>query len=60
VQTAGLAPFVVEKSLALARQFSFAQLESAHRALLSIDTALKLSKMTPQMALDLFVVEFGG
>jgi DNA polymerase-3 subunit delta len=59
-QTAGLAPFVVEKSLALARQFSFAQLERAHRALLSIDTALKLSKMTPEMALDLFVVEFGG
>jgi DNA polymerase-3 subunit delta len=59
-QTAGLAPYVVEKSLTVARQFSFAQLENAHRALLNIDTALKLSKMTPEMALDLFVVEFGA
>jgi DNA polymerase-3 subunit delta len=58
-QTAGLAPFVADKSLALARQFTVAQLEDAHRALLSIDTALKLSKLTPEMALDLFVVEFG-
>jgi DNA polymerase-3 subunit delta len=58
-QTAGLAPFVVEKSLPLARQFSQGQLEEAHRGLLRIDTALKLSKLTPEMALDLFVVEFG-
>lgn len=58
-QTAGMAPFVVEKSLPLARQFSFAQLEAAHRALLRVDTALKLSKMTPDMALDLLIVEFG-
>jgi DNA polymerase-3 subunit delta len=58
-QTAGMAPFVVEKSLPLARQFSFAQLEAAHHALLQVDTALKLSKMTPEMALDLLVIEFG-
>jgi DNA polymerase-3 subunit delta len=60
VQTAGMAPFVVEKSLAAARRFSFAQLEAAHRALLEIDTALKSSRMTPELALDLLVVEFGG
>ena len=59
-QTAGMAPFVVEKTLPLARQFSFTQLEAAHRSLLGVDTALKLSKMTPEMALDLLVVEFGG
>jgi DNA polymerase-3 subunit delta len=59
VQTAGLAPFVVEKSLPLARQFSMGQLERAHRQLLQIDAALKLSKLTPEMALDLFVVSFG-
>ncbi|HLZ22265.1 MAG TPA: DNA polymerase III subunit delta [Ktedonobacterales bacterium] len=58
-QTAGMAPFVVEKTLPLARQFSFAQLEAAHRSLLEIDIALKRSKMTPEMALDLLVVEFG-
>jgi DNA polymerase-3 subunit delta len=57
--TAGMSPFVVEKSLALARRFSFGQLESAHRALLEIDTGLKRSRMTPEMALDLLVVEFG-
>lgn len=59
-QTAGMAPYVVEKTLPLARQFSFAQLEAAHRSLLEVDTALKRSKMTPEMALDLLVVEFGG
>lgn len=58
-QTAGMAPFVVEKSLGLARQLSFAQLEAAHRTLLDVDTALKRSRMTPEMALDLLVVEFG-
>jgi DNA polymerase III subunit delta len=57
--TAGLAPFVVEKSLPLARHFSFAQLEAAHRALLEIDIALKRSRMTPELALDLLVLEFG-
>jgi DNA polymerase-3 subunit delta len=59
-QTAGMAPFVVEKSLPLARQFTFAQLEAAHRALLRVDTALKSSKMTPELALDLLVIEFGA
>jgi DNA polymerase-3 subunit delta len=58
--TAGMAPFVVEKTLPLARQLTFAQLEAAHRALLDIDTGLKLSRMTPELALDLLVVEFGS
>ena len=57
--TAGLAPFVVEKSAPLARHFSFAQLEAAHRSLLEIDIALKRSRMTPELALDLLVLEFG-
>lgn len=59
-QAAGMAPFVVEKSLAAARRFSFAQLEAAHRSLLEIDTALKSSRMTPELALDLLVIEFGS
>jgi DNA polymerase III subunit delta len=59
-QTAGMAPYVVEKSLAAARQFSFAQLETAHRRLLEVDTALKNSRMTPELALDLLVVDFGS
>jgi DNA polymerase III subunit delta len=56
---AGIAPFVVEKSLRLARRFTFAQLEAAHRTLLEIDTSLKRSRMTPDLALDLLVLEFG-
>lgn len=56
---AGIAPFVVEKSLRLARRFTFSQLESAHRTLLAIDTSLKRSRMTPELALDLLVLEFG-
>ena len=56
---AGIAPFVVEKSLRLARRFTFAQLEAAHRALLEIDTSLKRSRMTPELALDLLALEFG-
>ena len=57
--TAGLAPFVVDKSLRLARRFTVAQLETAHRTLLEIDTVLKRSRMTPELALDLLVLEFG-
>lgn len=58
-QTAGISPFVVEKSLGLASQFTQAELEHAHRTLFEIDVALKRSRMTPEMALDLLVVEFG-
>lgn len=58
-KTAGMAPFLVEKLLPLARQFSYAQLEATHRRLQEVDNALKRSKMTPEMALDLLVIEFG-
>jgi DNA polymerase III subunit delta len=58
-QTAGVAPFVVEKLLPLARHFSFVQLEATHRRLQDVDRALKRSKMTPELALDLLVIEFG-
>ena len=58
-QSAGLAPYVVEKTLPLARAFSASELEGAHRQLLEIDAALKQSKLTPDAALDLFVVAFG-
>lgn len=57
--TAGIAPFVVERLLPLARQFSWDELESTHRMLRDIDSSLKRSKMTPEMALDLLVIEFG-
>jgi DNA polymerase-3 subunit delta len=59
-QAAGIAPFVVEKTLPQARQFSAAQLEAAHRALLEADVALKNSRMTPELALDLLTLQFGA
>jgi DNA polymerase III subunit delta len=55
----GLAPFVADKTIALARQFSFAQLEAAHRALLDVDVALKSSRMSAELALDLLTLQFG-
>jgi DNA polymerase III subunit delta len=57
-QAAGIAPFVAEKSLATVRRFSSSELEAAHRALLDVDIALKRSRITPEMALDLLVLGF--
>ncbi len=58
-QATGMAPFLAQKLVPLAGQFSLAQLEATHRRLRDIDYALKRSKMTPDMALDLLVIEFG-
>jgi DNA polymerase-3 subunit delta len=58
-ETAGLHPFVVNKTLPLVRRFSMSQLKSAYRATLSVDTALKRSRMPAELALDLLVIEFG-
>jgi DNA polymerase-3 subunit delta len=41
-------------------KFSAAQLENAYHELLTTDAALKRSRMTPDMALDLLVVNFGN
>jgi DNA polymerase-3 subunit delta len=57
--TLGLAPFVAEKALRQVGKFSFSQLEDAYRQLLATDAALKRSRMTPEMALDLLIVNFG-
>lgn len=58
--TVGMAPFVVEKALRQVGKFTPAQLEGAYRQLLATDAALKRSRMTPEMALDLLVVSFGA
>lgn len=58
-QTAGMAPFQVEKTLPLTRQFTFAQLEAAHHAALAADIAIKNSRMTAEMALDMLLLQFG-
>jgi DNA polymerase III subunit delta len=57
--TLGMAPFIAEKALRQAHNFTPAQLEEAYRQLLSADAGLKRSRMTPEMALDLLVVTFG-
>jgi DNA polymerase-3 subunit delta len=58
--TIGVAPFVAEKALRQVGKFSMAQLEQAYRQLLATDAALKRSRMTPEMALDLLVVAMGS
>jgi DNA polymerase-3 subunit delta len=57
--TVGIAPFVAEKALRQVGKFSLSQLEDAYRQLLATDAALKRSRMTPEMALDLLIVNFG-
>ncbi|MEO7021170.1 MAG: DNA polymerase III subunit delta [Ktedonobacteraceae bacterium] len=56
----GAAPFVVEKTLRNISKFSTIQLENTYRQLLATDAALKRSRLTPEMALDLLVVQFGN
>ena len=51
---------MAEKALRQIGKFSPAQLEGAYRELLSTDAALKRSRLTPDMALDLLVVNFGN
>ncbi len=60
VSATGMAPFVAEKALRQIGKFSSSQLEGAYRQLLATDAALKRSRMTPEMALDLLVVNFGN
>jgi DNA polymerase III subunit delta len=58
--TIGSPPFVVEKTLRNVGKFSTLQLENTYRKLLDTDAALKRSRLTPEMALDLLVVQFGN
>jgi DNA polymerase-3 subunit delta len=58
--TTGMAPFVAEKAMRQIGKFKMAELEGAYRQLLATDAALKRSRMTPEMALDLLVVNFGA
>lgn len=60
VTATGMAPFVAEKAVRQIGKFSSSQLEGAYRQLLATDAALKRSRLTPDMALDLLVVNFGN
>jgi len=57
--TLGMAPFLADKCLRQVSNFSAVQLETAYRQLMATDAALKRSKIAPEMALDLLVVNFG-
>lgn len=52
----GLHPYVVEKSLAQARNFTMAQLEAAHQHLVDTDWALKTGITGERLALELLVI----
>jgi DNA polymerase-3 subunit delta len=54
-----MSPYIAGKALRQVENFNIAQLEGAYRQLLATDAALKRSRMTPEMALDLLVVNFG-
>lgn len=56
----GSPPFVVEKTLRNVGKFSTAQLEHTYHQLMETDAALKRSRLTPEMALDFLVVNFGN
>lgn len=53
-------PFVVEKTLRNVNKFSLAQLEGIYHQLLDTDAALKRSRLPPEMAMDLLIVNFGN
>ncbi|WP_298405891.1 DNA polymerase III subunit delta [uncultured Chloroflexus sp.] len=53
----GLKPFVARKAAEQARNFTAAELVTAHDRLLELDHAIKTGKMQAETALELFVVE---
>src|SRR3989338_2897214 len=55
VKKSGLHPFVVKKSYFLCRQFSFEELKNIYRAIFTVDADIKIGKIEPETALDLFV-----
>lgn len=57
--TLTIAPFIADKAYRQVGNFSAQQLEHTYRELLATDAALKRSRLTPEMALDLLVVNFG-
>jgi DNA polymerase-3 subunit delta len=57
--TLGMPPFLADKCLRQVNNFSVAQLETAYRQLMTTDASLKRSRMAPEMALDLLIVNFG-
>ncbi|GCE48533.1 DNA polymerase III delta subunit [Thermosporothrix hazakensis] len=57
--TLGMAPFIAKKTLGQVNNFTPQQLENTYRKLLETDAALKRSRLTPEMALDMLILSFG-
>ncbi len=55
VKKSGLHPFVVKKSYFLCRQFTFEELKQIYRQIFKIDSDIKVGKIEPELALDLFI-----
>jgi DNA polymerase-3 subunit delta len=52
-----LHPYVVQKSLASARGFSYERLDAIYHRLLETDLAIKTGRLEPDLALDLLVLD---
>ncbi len=57
IKKSGLHPFVVKKTYFQCRQFSFLELKKIYNEIFKIDSDIKLGKIEPETALDLFVSE---
>lgn len=55
----GLHPYVVQKSLPLAKRYTLDQLKRIYTQILELDEAFKTSHPNPELLLDLLIVEAG-
>ena len=53
----GMHPFVVRKSLWLAQKFSLEELKKIYQKIFQIDLDIKIGKIQPDLALDLFIAQ---
>ena len=58
LRNAGLHPFVISKTRALARKFKMEELQRAYKKLFQYDVAIKKGKIDAILALELFINEF--
>ncbi len=58
-QTLKLHPFVVGKAMAHAARFTLAELKGLHHKLFFLDWGVKQGKVTPVLALDMFIASVG-
>ena len=56
IKIPGMHPYVAQKSLAQARNFTFDKLKKIYHKLLAIDTGIKTGKVDARMALDMLII----